>query len=715
MDTSNDRNVTTPIVVASNYSSLLHKCWYDARKWVQLMATCRICRSLTITAFVVVLLIETIILIPSYRNYEEDLLRNRESIARQSIDTLLSTSNDTLQLAQLQTLLHTANLLGLRIRVGQQWMSVGEQVLAPQDASGLLRGIDRDEREALDIYWKAGILNPHYPVQAKLNLRGVPEELYHFVIRILGLSLLIATGVTVVIMGVVDRMMLSRLMRLRTRITSAGVDTQNPLRYVSPLENRDEFGEVEDALNQMLGHSANNLEKLNSLNIELDSLLAERTQRLKATEQELEITNWYDQLTGLANRNFFEESLRRYFQNPESANQEGALVMLGIDDFRAINGLEGHNVGDLVLREIAGRLTSFTRERGLISRLGGDLFAILIRGEKGHFLSQLSGQINDLVKSCQATILTDTNEIVCEMSAGVAIFPADGYDAATLLQHAEIAMHRSKQSEDRAVEYFAQAFGQEVQKRKDLTKDLKNAVANQELHLVYQPQFNTLRHCVGYEALIRWKHPTRGLVSPVEFIPLAESTGLIHPIGDWILIEAITTLKKWSVEGFCGRLAVNISAHQMRNVELASYVGSLLEQHQVHPSLLELEITESAVMQDVDRALSILSELKRLGIEIAIDDFGTGYSSLAYLKQFPVSRLKIDRAFVMGLPDNERDKILCQTIIDLSHNMGFKVIAEGVETEQQAKWLVDNNCDELQGFLLGKPNPVPLFPCTVNT
>lgn len=713
MDSSNHHNVTSAVPLNNHYSALLHKCWYDARKWLQLMATCHICRSLTVTAFIAVLLIELIILIPSYRNYEEDLLRSRESVARQSINTLLSTSTDAPQRTQLETLLSTANLLGLRMRVGPQWLSVGEEVISPQDATEELRSMPRLQADSLDVFWKEGTLNPDYPVEAKLDLQGIKEELLYFVIRILGLSLLIATGVTVVIMGVVDRMMLSRLMRLRSRITAAGIDTHNPLHYISPIENRDEFGEVEDALNLMLGQSAQNLEKLNSLNLELDSLLAERTQRLRATEQELEITNWYDQLTGLANRSLFEESLRRYFQKPETANQEGALVMLGIDDFQAINGLEGHNVGDLILREIADRLNTFGHEKGLVSRLGGDIFAILVRGNRGHFLSQLSNQVNALVKACQGTILSNSNEIVCEMSAGVAIFPADGYDAATLLQHAEIAMHRSKRSEDNAIEYFAETFGLEVQTRKVLTKDLKNAIVNQELQLVYQPQFNSQRECVGYEALIRWHHPNRGLVSPAEFIPLAESTGLIHSIGDWVLVEAITTLKTWCEEGFCGRLAVNISAHQMKNIELASFVGDLLQQHQVHPSQLELEITESAVMQDVDRALSILGELKSLGIEIAIDDFGTGYSSLAYLKQFPVSRLKIDRAFVMGLPENPQDIILCQSIIALSHNMGFKVIAEGVETEHQAQWLVDNACDELQGYLLGKPNPTPQYRCAM--
>ncbi len=711
MDSSKDQNVTAPLSGDHNYPTLLHKCWYDVRKWAQLMATCRICRSLTITAFLAILLIESIILIPSYRNYEEDLLRTRESIARQSIDTLLSTSN-TIQLSQLQTLLNTAHLLGLRVHNGEQWMSVGDPVLSPQNTSGRLRDISQESPDAIDISWEKGLLDSDFSVEAKLNLQGISEELYQFVIRILGLSLLIATGVTIVIMRVIDRMMLSRLMRLRSRITSAGADSQNPLLYISPLEDQDEFGEVEEALNQMLGHNADNLEKLTTLNMELDQLLAERTQSLRATEQELEVSNWYDQLTGLANRNLFEESLRRYFQQSKTFDQEGALIMLGIDDFRAINGLEGHNVGDLILREIASRLNTFAHEKGLISRLGGDLFAILISGEKGHFLSQLTDQVNELLRSCQATIVVNTIEIVCEMSAGVARFPADGNDGATLLQHAEIAMHRSKQSEDNAVEYFAEAFGYEVQKRKDLTKDLKNAVTNQEMQLVYQPQFDSFRNCVGYEALIRWNHPTKGLISPSEFIPIAESTGLIHPIGSWILEEAITTLQKWSTGGFCGRLAVNISAHQMRNIELASYIGGLLERHQVHPSLLELEITESAVMQDVDRALIILNELKDLGIDIAIDDFGTGYSSLAYLKQFPVSRLKIDRAFVMGLPSNEQDKILCQTIIDLSHNMGFKVIAEGVETEQQAQWLINNRCNELQGFLLGKPNAIPQFFCT---
>ena len=255
------------------------------------------------------------------------------------------------------------------------------------------------------------------------------------------------------------------------------------------------------------------------------------------------------------------------------------------------------------------------------------------------------------------------------------------------------------------MQFFATEFGDQVLHRQELIQSLKTAVENRQLQLFFQPQFDRLRRTTGYEALLRWHHPLLGPVSPAEFIPLAEETGLIVKIGDWVLEQAVATLKEWSEQGFSGRIAVNVSALQLHDPGFADRLSALLESRGVSARLLELEITETALMHDIELAMTTLNRFRELDLTLAVDDFGTGYSSLAYLKALPVSRIKIDRTFVTGLPDNEQDQALCRTIITMAHAMGCEVIAEGVETEAQASWLALAGCDELQGYLLGKPGP----------
>ncbi|MBS3805829.1 MAG: EAL domain-containing protein, partial [Oleiphilaceae bacterium] len=275
--------------------------------------------------------------------------------------------------------------------------------------------------------------------------------------------------------------------------------------------------------------------------------------------------------------------------------------------------------------------------------------------------------------------------------------------------HAEIAMHRAKKSADLKVQFFASDLGEQIQRRQDMVKDLRHAIERQQMELHYQPQFDRLRRCVDYEALLRWRHPEFGMVSPAEFIPVAEEAGLISPIGLWVIEEAATTMKQWVEQGFSGRMAINISARQLADSSLVEHIRGVLEALDLAPGYLELEITETALMEDVTMALEILEGFRSLGVLLAVDDFGTGYSSLAYLKALPVKRIKIDRIFVTGLPDNGQDKVLCRTIISMAHSLGFEVIAEGVETEAQADWLIASGCNELQGFLLGRPGPAAKF------
>jgi len=680
--------------------------WQSLMNWARQLVACRLCRNLTVAAFVAILVIEFVILIPSYRNYEESLLRQHATVAEQAIKTYLATKSGSVTADSLEHLLESSRLTGIELMVGDQWLRAGEAVREPGDALGRLRDLERPEGIRLEIAWQEGQWLGDYPVRARVDVTGVSAELTAFVARISGLSLLIAIFVTIVTMAVVDRMMLSPLLRLRSRIIQAGTDAEHPLSYVRQPERCDEFGEVEGAFNGMLKQNASYLNRLQSLNQRLDQLLMERTRSLKRTEQELEIRSLYDQLTGLANRNLFEERITQYLAEAGKHDAAAsALVVFGLDEFQALNGLAGHQAGDRVLQEVARRLGRFSREPGFVSRLGGDVFGLWFTAREDKPEVHLEADIADVISACTAPVQVGGFSHECHISAGVAVAPMDGSDAETLLSHAEIAMHRAKKSPDQKVQFFASDFGEQIQRHQTLVRDLRTAIEHREFELHYQPQFDRLRRCVGYEALLRWRHPADGLVSPADFVPVAEQTGLIIPMGLWVVEQAVVTMKRWVEQGFEGRMAVNISARQLADPSLAETIENILQSHNLAPDCLELEITETALMEDVTMALKILQRFRALGVLLAVDDFGTGYSSLAYLKALPVKRIKIDRAFVIGLPDNEQDEVLCRTMISMAHSLGCEVIAEGVETEAQASWLLTSGCDELQGFLIGHPTP----------
>ncbi len=682
------------------------------REWARQLVGCRLCQNLTFAAFVAILTIEVAILIPSYRNYEEDLLRQRAEVATQAIIMFLNSKNgQAVTPDRLKVLLANSSLTGISMIAGGTRIEAGEPVTHPLPANGDLRSVVRSAEGGIDLSWSTSPGLSDYEIVARADVSDVSGKLIAFVFRILGLSLLIAVFVTVVTMAVVDRMMLSPLLKLRERIARAGKDAEHPENYVVSPERSDEFGELESSFNDMLTQNASYLSRMQLLNKNLDQLLDERTLSLRKTEQELEMRTLYDQLTGLANRSLFEEQLDRHLNRGdlERAGSEAVLV-LGLNDFQALNGLAGHETGDRVLQEIARRLAGRVVYHGHVARLGGDVFGLLIaEGGRGS-ADSLEARISAIIGACEAPVRIGQKTYGCEVSVGVAITPLDGSDARTLLSHAEIAMHRAKKTPSERVQFFASEFGDQVHRRQEMIGDLKLAVQKHQFQLYYQPLFDRLRCCVGYEALLRWHHPVHGLVSPAEFIPLAEQTGLISRIGDWVLEQAIRQLKAWIDEGFTGRIAVNVSALQLSDRDLSQRIDEMLKRFDVSAGQLELEITETALMDDVECSMATLKRFRDLGLTLAVDDFGTGYSSLAYLKALPVSRIKIDRAFVTGLPDNDQDEALCRTIITLAHNMGFEVIAEGVETEAQARWLAASGCDEMQGFLLGRP-ALKGYPC----
>ncbi|PLX84987.1 MAG: hypothetical protein C0617_05915 [Desulfuromonas sp.] len=426
---------------------------------------------------------------------------------------------------------------------------------------------------------------------------------------------------------------------------------------------------------------------------------------LRINEDHLDYFTRYDSLTGLPNRLSFQNSLEEAMGRAQNLGQKMALMILDLDRFRKINDSLGYEIGDGLLKELASRLKGCIRGGDTVARLGGDEFLIILEdiGEI-ETIREVAGKILETLK--QETTVAGQRLFVTT-SIGVSHFPSKGVDAEGLMKCADVALYRAKGRGGDTVQVYNPKMNARAHEMLLLERDLHHALAQDQLVLHYQPQFdlNTGR-LIGMEALLRWEHPERGLVSPADFIPLAEETGLIVPIGKWVLQTACRQARAWQESGRPPiRMAVNISARQFKSSGFIDTVEQILAETAFDPRWLELEITESVVMEDVERNIMTLTDLKVRGIHLAIDDFETGYSSLSYLKKFPISHLKIDRSFVRDITTDENDAAIAASVIALAQSMNLEVIAEGVETEDQARYLREKGCGQVQGFLFGRPLP----------
>ncbi|MGE5476669.1 MAG: putative bifunctional diguanylate cyclase/phosphodiesterase [Bacteroidales bacterium] len=404
----------------------------------------------------------------------------------------------------------------------------------------------------------------------------------------------------------------------------------------------------------------------------------------------------HDSLTDLPNRQQLEEHLP---ERPGESATAMALLALDLDHFKNINDTLGHDVGDRLLRALAERLRSSLRDTDTVTRQGGDEFVVLLKGAQGSaVVAQRAGNLLDTVAR---PFLIDGHELVTTASIGIALYPADGDDLGTLLKNADTALHQAKAAGRNTYQFFASEMNTRVAARLQTESGLRKALPRNELTLHYQPQFETSsRRLVGFEALLRWRHPEAGMVAPGRFIPIAEETGLIVPIGEWVLREACRQNKTWQDQGLPPVvMAVNLSAVQFRQNDLVAMVRAILEDTGLDPRWLELEVTESVLMHDIDRVIAILHDLKGLGVNLSIDDFGTGYSSLNYLKRFPIDKIKIDQSFVRDVERSSDDAAIVQAVIAIANRMGMRAIAEGVETGDHFDCLHSFGCDEVQGFL----------------
>ncbi|HSX51610.1 MAG TPA: EAL domain-containing protein [Cellvibrio sp.] len=424
---------------------------------------------------------------------------------------------------------------------------------------------------------------------------------------------------------------------------------------------------------------------------------------LREQQSRLNYMAFHDALTSLPNRSLFYDRIYHGLARARRSESKIALMLLDIDRFKNINDSLGHDAGDILLKAIAMRLIEGVRDMDTVARLGGDEFVVVLEGI--HDLDDVSFVANKLLTTLSRPLEISGHSISTTVSIGVSIFPDDGMDTDELLKNADVAMYKAKEAGKNNCQFYAKGMNATAVNYLLLENDLRRAVEQQQLVLYYQPQVDLKTgEMMGVEALVRWQHPDRGLISPAHFIPLAEETGLIVPIGEWVLREACRQQKIWLDAGkFVGKIAVNLSPRQFRQKNFPGKVEAILNDIGLEAKHLELEITESCAMEHAGETITQLNQLNQMGMFLAIDDFGTGYSSLAYLQRFPIQKLKIDRSFINDIHDDDNDAAIAKSIIGLAHNMQMRVVAEGVENERQAEWLRDKGCDQAQGFLYAKP------------
>ena len=427
----------------------------------------------------------------------------------------------------------------------------------------------------------------------------------------------------------------------------------------------------------------------------------------KASEQHIHHLAYFDALTKLPNRSLFQERLQQTLSYASQHHKWLALMFLDLDRFKPINDSLGHAAGDKMLKEVARRLSDSVGPDDTVARMGGDEFTLLLKPEANRekALHRAMGLAEKILAALSEAFILEGREFFVSASIGVALSPQDGTESSQLMKNADTAMYHAKACGKDNYQLYKAQMNARALERLELESDLRHALELNQFKLAYQAQYSSDGLSLsGVEVLLRWEHPTRGVVPPMEFIPLLEELGLVVHVGDWVLREACLQMREWDERGFkVPKIGINLSARQFNDGQLHHRLTRILKDTGLEPQRLELELTESILMRDVNLALSVLRGFKRLGIGIAVDDFGTGYSSLNYLKQFPIDVLKIDRSFVDGLPSGEQDAQIARAIIAMAHSLNLKVIAEGVETSEQLAFLQRYHCDQVQGYLLGKP------------
>ena len=480
-------------------------------------------------------------------------------------------------------------------------------------------------------------------------------------------------------------------------------------RYVPEQEHGSIYGVTREVVGLRKDYSAFPLElKTSQLRIQNNLLFITTARDItdrKDAEQRISYMASHDNLTNLPNRTLLQDRIEQTLVHNKRRDQLAAVLFIDLDKFKIINDTLGHDVGDGLLKEVASRLVSGVRNEDTVARQGGDEFIIMLctinhPGDAGIIAQKL-------ISSLTQPFYIHGKELHIGASIGIAIYPDDGDSMELLLKNSDIAMYHAKESGRGNYQYFLAKMNEQAAEKQALSSDLRHAVARNELFLVYQPVVEMISGSItGMEVLLRWQHPVLGMVSPLKFIPLAEESGLILPIGEWVLRSACRQIQEWRTLGYeVPRLAINLSAKQFRQITLSDTIASILQETGVESRYLGLEITESMLVQNIDEVVNTLLKLSNMGLEISIDDFGTGYSSLSYLKHFPINKLKIDKSFVDDIATHPDDAAIVKAIIAMAHGLQMKVVTEGVETQAQHDFLRQHGCEQYQGYLFSKPLP----------
>jgi diguanylate cyclase (GGDEF)-like protein len=444
------------------------------------------------------------------------------------------------------------------------------------------------------------------------------------------------------------------------------------------------------------------------LDARLEARTAELANSLTLANRELTQLALHDTLTGLPNRVLLADRIDQAMLMVQEQSGCFALMFIDLDGFKPVNDAFGHHMGDQLLREVSVRLREDLRSQDTLARIGGDEFVLLVQLHEPDDALRLAARQVGLISR---VFRVGEHDLQISASIGIAVYPGNGHTAQELLMNADAAMYHAKGAGKNGYRFFDVSMNNDARRQLQLLQDLRNAVEQDQFRLHYQPKFDASNgQPVGAEALLRWEHPTQGMLLPDKFIELAEKTGLIIPIGDWVLNEACRQMRLWHLQGYTHwRIAVNLSALQFCHTELVHSVAKALATHGLPANSLTLEITETTAMSDADASMTVLKQLSEMGVDLSIDDFGTGYSSLMYLKRLPANELKIDRGFVRDLERDSDDAAIVSAIVALGQALGLRIVAEGVETDMQQDFLTQLGCDSLQGYLLGHPLPAERF------
>ncbi len=674
----------------------------------------RISWRIALSAFLTILVVQGGIMFSTFKQEESSLLYDifdkgrsviSPSINPTSSDMLASpVAQDAAERILTSTLVRGFNVYSLDLRLlGSYGEPLSMILFDQQSLNNTLRSPDGSSYEV--VYRSADLRKP-YIIVARLNSNNVGPALLQYVNQTLAIMLLMSAFVTVVLMISLSKWLLEPILFMRDNLQAASENPESPRIIVSPFDPQDEIGGAIALTQNLIQQNADNIKQIKS-----------------AAEDKIHKLAYYDTLTGLPNRTLF---LQKLTEHARSANDDEssrtkrfAVIAMDLDHFKDINDSMGHNVGDAILRGVGKRLRAAMPESAVVARSGEDEFAITMSLTDGLEARDVADKIVKVIRSEPFKVFNESFQI--RSSIGVSTFPDDGIDPDQVLKNADIALNRAKEDGRDRVKEYSEDFDRVVQARFQLLRDLRDAMEAKDLRVYYQPQFELATgRVIGAEALIRWfkKDDSKAggqFISPAEFIPVAEQSGLIVPIGEWVMHHSCEMAAKWASMGHEIRVAVNVSGAQFYQSDLVNFTAKCLKETGLTPHNLELEVTESVFMDDINQTIEKLQQLHGLGVELAIDDFGTGYSSLSYLRQFPIDRLKIDQSFIRNALNNNDDAAIARTIVTLGHSLNLKVIAEGVETKDHEAFLLAQKCDEVQGFRYSKAIPAEDFEKFLNT